>query len=84
MSTTIRVSKEDKRRLMNFAKRRNAASMTEAFRIALTLAENKDDDFMGNVNALRETLRHAGSRGTRISENVDEELARAIAVESER
>ncbi len=77
LSTTIRVSKSDKERLSILAKRLNVQSMAEALRIAVTAAEEQDEKFVGNLAALRETLRHTASAGGNISENVDDEVARA-------
>ena len=76
MSTTIRISLEDKERLARFAKKVNASSLAEAFRIALSMAEEKLEEFRGNMDALRELLRHARAVGGDISERVDEELAK--------
>ena len=78
MSTTIRISLKDKERLANFAKKVNAPTLAEAFRIALTLAEEKLEDFKGDVNALRDLLRRSKPVGGDASERVDEELAKAL------
>ena len=82
MSTTIRVSLEDKERLAKFAKKVNASSLAEAFRIALSMAEEKLEEFKGNVEALRELLKHAKAVGGDVSERVDEELAKALHAEN--
>ena len=82
MSTTIRVSLEDKERLARFAKKVNASSLAEAFRIALSMAEEKLEEFKGDLEALKELLRHAKAIGGDISERVDEELARILQAES--
>ena len=82
MSTTIRVSLEDKERLAKFAKKVNASSLAEAFRIALSMAEEKLEEFRGDIGALKELLRHAKAIGGDISERVDEELARILQAES--
>ncbi len=79
MSTTIRVSRGDKERLVRLAKKFNAKTMTEALRKALEKAEESDERFEGNLNALTETLRSAGARGGDISRKVDQELASALA-----
>jgi predicted DNA-binding protein len=78
MSTTIRVSKEDKERLTNLAKRLKARSMAEALRRAVAIAEENDERFQGNLAALRKTLLYSGQRGRRTSEHVDEELAKSL------
>ncbi|HDJ25975.1 MAG TPA: hypothetical protein ENF34_01500 [Candidatus Bathyarchaeota archaeon] len=82
MSTTIRVSLEDKERLARFAKKVNASSLAEAFRIALSMAEEKLEEFRGDVEALNELLKHAKAVGGDASEHVDEELARILQAES--
>ncbi len=83
MSTTIRVSKEDKERLVNLAKRLKAGSMAEALRRALTMAEESDEKFQGNMAALKKTLAYSGERGRRISERIDEELAESLDARGE-
>ena len=82
MSTTIRVSAEDKERLAKFDKKVNARSLAEAFRIALAMAEEKLEEFRGDVEALKELLKHAKTVGGNVSERVDEELARALLAEN--
>ena len=82
MSTTIRVSLEDKERLAKFAKKVNAPSLAEAFRIALFMAEEKLEEFRGNMEALKELLKHAKAVGGDVSERVDEELARILQAEN--
>jgi len=82
MSTTIRVSLEDKERLARFAKKVNASSLAEAFRIALSMAEEKLEEFKGDLEALKELLRHAKAIGGDISERVDEELAEILQAEN--
>ena len=82
MSTTVRISLEDKKRLARFAKKVNAQSLVEALRIALSMAEEKLDEFKGNMEALRELLKNVRQVGGRISERVDEELADIIYGES--
>ena len=82
MSTTIRISREDKERLERLAKKTNTKTLTEAFRLALKSAEQADEAFRGNTAALAETLRFAGPSSktkVRISEQVDEELGRALS-----
>jgi hypothetical protein len=78
MSTTIRVSREDKARLEKLAKRLNLDTMSEALRKAIELAEESDDKFRGNLSEFASTLRHASSRGGDVSLKVDEELAAAL------
>ncbi|HDD36785.1 MAG TPA: hypothetical protein ENF50_04915 [Archaeoglobus veneficus] len=82
MSTTVRISLEDKKRLARFAKKVNAQSLVEALRLALSMAEEKLDEFKGNMEALRELLKNVRQVGGRISERVDEELADIIYEES--
>ena len=82
MSTTIRVSLEDKERLAKFAKKVNASSLAEAFRIALSMAEERLEEFKGNIEALKELLKHAKAIGGDTSERVDEELARILQAEN--
>jgi len=82
MSTTIRVSLEDKERLAKFARKVNASSLAEAFRIALSMAEEKLEEFKGNVEALKELLKHAKVIGGNASEHIDEELAKALQTEN--
>ena len=82
MSTTIRVSLEDKERLAKFARKVGAPSLAEAFRISLSMAEEKLEEIKGDVEALRELLRHAEAAGGDVSERVDEELARILQSES--
>jgi predicted DNA-binding protein len=79
MSTTIRVSRDDKERLARLAKKFNAKTMAEALRKALEKAEESDERFEGNLDALTETLRSAGARGEDISRKVDQELAKLLA-----
>ena len=81
MSTTIRVSLEDKERLARFARKVGASSLAEAFRIALSMAEERLEEFKGDIEALRELLRHAKAVGGDVSERVDEELARVLHAE---
>jgi hypothetical protein len=82
MSTTIRISLRDKERLVRFAKKVNASSLAEAFRVALTLAEEKLEEFKGDINALRNLLKYSKFVGGNVSEHVDEELAKALMNES--
>ncbi len=82
MSTTVRISLEDKERLTRFAKKINAPSLAEAFRIALSMAEEKLEEFKGNIEALKELLEHARVVGGDISEHIDEELAKTLYTES--
>ena len=84
MSTTVRISLEDKKRLARFAKKVNAQSLVEALRIALSMAEEKLDEFKGNMEALRELLKNVRHVGGRISERVDEELADIVYRESRK
>jgi len=81
MSTTIWVSLEDKEWLAKFAKKVNASSLAEAFR-ALFMAEEKLEEFKGDIEALKELLKHAKAIGGDVSEHVDEELARILQAES--
>jgi len=81
MNTMIRVSAEDKERLARFAKKVNASSLAEALRIALSMAEERLEEFRGDLEALKELLRHAKTVGGNISERVDEELAEAVYAE---
>jgi len=86
MSTTIRVSKKDKEALESLQRRLGIRTMSETLRRAISLAEESDDRFSGNLEAFREALflaRPSSKRTVRISERVDEELADAIAAESE-
>lgn len=78
MSTTIRVSREDKQRLARLAKRLSLDTMTEALRKAIEIAEESDEKFKGDLGALTRTLRHAVSHGKNVSERADQELAKAI------
>jgi predicted transcriptional regulator len=78
VSTTIRVSRDDKARLVRLAKKYNAKTMTEALRKALEKAEESDERFEGNLTALAETLRFAEPIGDDVSLNVDRELANAL------
>jgi len=82
MSTTIRVSLEDKERLARFAKKVNASSLAEAFRIALSIAEEKLEEFRGDIEALKKLLKHAKAVGGDVSERVDEELAGILQAEN--
>lgn len=82
MSTTIRVSLRDKQRLVRFARKVNASSLAEALRIALAMAEERLEAFQGNLEALKEVLKHAKTAGGGVSERVDEELARILRAES--
>ncbi len=82
MSTTVRISLEDKKRLARFAKKVNARSLVEALRLALSMAEEKLDEFKGNMEALKKLLKNMGRVGNRVSERVDEELADIIYRES--
>lgn len=78
MSTTIRVSREDKERLERLAKRMKAKSFAEALRRALESAEEADERFSGSLEALSKTLRSARAVGGDVSSRVDEELAKAL------
>jgi len=82
MSTTVRISLEDKKRLARFAKKVNAQSLVEALRLALSMAEEKLDEFKGNIEALKKLLKNVRHVGGRASERVDEELADIIYRES--
>ncbi len=82
MSTTIRISLKDKERLAKFAKKVNASSLAEAFRIALSMAEEKLEEFRGDIEAFKELLKHAKVVGGDISERVDEELAKILQAEN--
>jgi predicted DNA-binding protein len=81
MSTTIRVSREDKARLEKLARRLNLGTMSETLRKAIEIAEESDDRFRGNLGELASTLRHASSRGGGVSLKVDRELAAALKEE---
>ncbi len=78
MSTTVRVSKQDRERLVNLARKLKTKSIAEALRKAIEMAEEGDERFTGNLAALKETLGYAGERGARVSEQVDEELAKLL------
>jgi len=82
MSTTVRISLEDKKRLARFARKVNARSLVEALRLALSMAEEKLDEFKGNLEALKRLLKNVGYVGGRVSERVDEELADIVYRES--
>lgn len=82
MSTTIRVSRRDKEALEGLQKRLGTRSMSETLRRAVALAEASDGEFRGNLDALQRLLSSArpSARGVvRASEQVDEEIARALA-----
>ncbi len=84
MSTTIRISRDDKLRLERLAKRTSSKTLTEAFRFALESAEKENERFRGNTVALVETLRFAGPSSKKkvsVSENVDDELGKFISQE---
>ncbi|HEW93582.1 MAG TPA: hypothetical protein ENF47_02625 [Thermoprotei archaeon] len=81
MTTTIRISLEDKERLIRFARKVNALSLAEAFRMALSLAEEKLEEFKGDINSLKELLKYSKVVGGDVSEHVDEELAKALRSE---
>jgi len=78
MSTTIRVSKQDKERLERLAQRIKAKSLAEALRRALDSAEEADERFSGSLEALSRMLRSARAVGGGVSSRVDEELAKAL------
>jgi Ribbon-helix-helix protein, copG family len=82
MSTTIRVSKRDKEALEALRRRLGAKTMAETLRKAIALAA-ADDDFVGDTGALGDALRSSRSSkdGGRVSEQVDEELAKAVLAE---
>lgn len=85
MSTTIRVSEEDREALETLRIRIGAKTMAETLRYALAMAEAEDEAFVGDIGALKELLRASGrsSRGkVSVTERVDEELARVLAKES--
>ena len=85
MSTTIRVSEKDKEALETLRRRIGARTMAETLRYAIATAEAEDERFVGNVDALGELLSAAGRSSAgkvRVTEHVDEELARALAKES--
>lgn len=85
MSTTIRVSEKDKEALEALRRRLGARTMADTLRYALSVAEAEDEKFAGDVEALSELLRAAGrsAKGkVKVSERVDEELARVVARES--
>ena len=77
-TTTIRISLKDKERLIKFARKVNASSLAEAFRVALSLAEEKLEEFKGDLASLRELLKYSKVVGGDVSEHVDEELAKAL------
>jgi hypothetical protein len=78
MSTTVRISKGDKERLARLARRLKVQTLAEALRRALAKAEEGDEQFMGDLDALARTLRSARPVGGNVSERVDEELAKAL------
>lgn len=78
MSTTIRIMKSDKVRLERLAKKLGEKRLTEALRAAIAAAEREVERFRGNPDALADALRYATSIGGRVSERVDEELAKGI------
>lgn len=81
VSTTIRVSKKDKEVLESLRRRLGTKTLAETLRRAISLAEENEDTFKGDTQALREALsfsRPSGSGRTRVSEHVDEELENAI------
>lgn len=78
MSTTIRVSIQDKKRLERLARRIGASTMSAALRKAIELAEVDDENFTGKPEELSKTLRHSTSLGRTVSNDVDKELAEAI------
>ena len=82
MSTTVRISLEDEKRLARFARKVNARSLVEALRLALLMAEEKLDEFKGNLEALKGLLKNVRCVGGRVSERVDEELADIVYRES--
>lgn len=82
MSTTIRVSREDKLRLAKLAKRLNVNTMAQALRKAMEIAEGNEEQFSGDIGSLSRTLGSASSHGVNISERVEEELASAVEDES--
>jgi predicted DNA-binding protein len=86
MSTTIRVSKEDKEALEGLKRRLGTRTMSETLKKAIALAEASDDKFVGDLGALSDilsTARRSAKGQVRASERVDEEVAKAIAAESE-
>jgi hypothetical protein len=78
MSNTIRVSRDDKERLLRLAKRVNVKTISEALRIALEKAEKSDERFEGHLDSLKETLLCAEAYAKDGSTNVDHELAKAL------
>lgn len=83
MSTTVRVSKEAKNRLVNLARKMKTKSIAEALRRAIGIAEESEEKFTGNLAALKETLGYSGERERRVSEHVDEELAKVLSESKE-
>jgi hypothetical protein len=84
LSTTIRVSKRDKEALESLQKRLGTKTMSETLRKAIFLAERNDDEFTGNLEALQRVLsaaRPSAKRTVRVSERVDEEIAKALVAE---
>ena len=78
MSTTVRLSREDKIRLEKLARKLNL-SLAETLSYAISVAEKEVDKFEGDLNVLLNILEKAGSSGKkRVSERVDEELSKII------
>jgi predicted DNA-binding protein len=81
MSTTIRVSRRDKEALESLQRRLGTKTMAETLRKAISMAEASDEGFQGDTNELREVLRLSRqwkSGRHDVSEQVDDELAKAI------
>ncbi|RLG74505.1 MAG: hypothetical protein DRO23_06560 [Thermoprotei archaeon] len=78
MSTTVRLSREDKIRLEKLARKLNL-SLAETLSYAISVAEKEVDKFEGDLNVLFNILEKAGNSGKkRVSERVDEELSKII------
>jgi len=85
MSTTIRVSKEDREALEALRRRLGTKTMSETLRRAISVAEASADEFRGNLDALGDilsTARRSAKGQVKVSENVDEEVVKAIMAES--
>jgi|Deesub1362A_J573_1020465.scaffolds.fasta_scaffold02594_3 hypothetical protein len=68
--TTIRISKEDKRRLERLARLLNR-NATQALRYAIDAAEREANRFKGDVNKVMSSLRYAKDIGETNAEDID-------------
>ncbi len=70
--TTIRISKDAKKKLERLKKKLGFKSISKALEFAIEIAEKESDKFSGDIDALLKALKFARDIGETNAENVDE------------